>query len=86
MIIAATHNDGRLRAVLARVLHRPNWFRVPAWLLRLVLRGEATLLLGSRRVVPAKLTAAGFEFAYPDLERALRRALGTTGADEGRDP
>ena len=62
--------------VLARVLGRPNWFRVPAWLLRLVLRGEATLLLGSRRVAPAKLSGAGFEFAYPDLEDALREALG----------
>jgi uncharacterized protein (TIGR01777 family) len=72
-------------AALARVLRRPNWFRVPAWLLRLVLRGEATLLLGSRRVAPAKLTAAGFEFAYPDLEGALRQALGRTGEGERQD-
>ena len=60
-----------LAAVLARGLHRPNWFRVPAWLLRLVLQGEATLLLGSRRVVPARLLAAGFEFVYSDLAAAL---------------
>ncbi len=72
-------------AVLARVLRRPNWFRVPGWLLRLVLRGEATLLVGSRRVAPAKLTAAGFEFAYHDLERALRQALGKTGAGARQD-
>lgn len=65
-----------LAASLAKVLHRPNWFRVPAWLLRLVLRGEATLLLGSRRVAPAKLAAAGFQFTYPDLDGALREALG----------
>jgi uncharacterized protein (TIGR01777 family) len=65
-----------LAAELAKVLHRPNWFRVPAWLLRLVLRGEATLLLGSRRVAPAKLEAAGFTFQYPELEAALRRELG----------
>jgi uncharacterized protein (TIGR01777 family) len=72
-------------AVMARVLRRPNWFRVPAWLLRLVLRGEATLLLGSRRVAPAKLTAAGFQFTFPDLEGALRQALGRTGAGERQD-
>ena len=65
-----------LAAALARVLRRPNWFRVPAWLLRLVLQGEATLLLGSRRVAPARLTAAGFEFRYPELEGALRATLG----------
>jgi len=68
-----------LAAAMARVLRRPNWFRVPAWLLRFVLRGEATLVLGSRRVVPAKLTRAGFEFDYPDLEGALRQVLGKEG-------
>jgi hypothetical protein len=62
--------------VLARVLHRPSWLPVPGWLLRLVLRGEATLLLGSRRVMPARLLAAGFRFSHPDLEGALRDALG----------
>jgi uncharacterized protein len=65
-------------AILGRVLHRPTWFPVPAWLLRLVLRGEATLLLGSRRVIPARLVAAGFEFVHPDLEDALRDVLGGT--------
>src|SRR3990172_2445843 len=61
--------------VLARVLRRPSWLPVPGWLLRLVLRGEATLLLGSRRVMPARLLAAGFRFSRPDLEDALRDAL-----------
>ena len=70
-----------LAAVLARVLRRPNWFRVPAWLLRLVLQGEATLLLGSRRVVPARLLAAGFEFAYSDLESALADATAPVKSD-----
>ena len=69
-------HQAELAAALAKVLHRPNWFRVPAWLLRLVLRGEATLLLGSRRVAPAKLAAAGFEFTYPELDGALHEALG----------
>ena len=67
-----------LAAVLARVLHRPNWFRTPAWLLRLVLRGVSTLVLDSRRVAPARLTEAGFTFAFPDLEVALADALGKT--------
>jgi hypothetical protein len=62
--------------VMARVLQRPSWLPVPGWLLRLVLRGEATLLLGSRRVMPARLLAAGFRFSHPDLEEALREALG----------
>ena len=65
-----------LVAALARVLHRPNWLPMPAWVLRLVLREEATLLLGSRRVVPSKLLGAGYAFRYADLETALREALG----------
>jgi uncharacterized protein (TIGR01777 family) len=64
-----------LAATLARVLRRPCWLPVPAWLLRLVLRGQATLLLGSRRVVPTRLLGAGFSFLYGDLEAALRDVL-----------
>ena len=60
---------------MGRVLRRPSFFPVPAWPLRLVLREEATLVLGSRRVAPAKLEALGFRFAYPDLEAALRATL-----------
>lgn len=81
-VVAASPEPCRQRdlaASLARVLHRPNWLPVPGWLLRLVLREEATLLLGSRRVVPARLLRAGLEFAYTDLEAALRNVLGPTG-------
>lgn len=65
-----------LVATLARVLHRPNWLPIPGWVLRLVLREEATLLLGSRRVVPKRLIDSGYTFRFPDLESALREALG----------
>jgi NAD dependent epimerase/dehydratase family enzyme len=34
------------------------------------------LLLTSQRVRPARLTAAGFTWLFPDLEAALRFALG----------
>ena len=65
-----------LAAAMARVLRRPNWFPVPAWFVRLALRGQATLLLGSRRVVPRRLEAAGLRFARPTLDGALRDVLG----------
>jgi hypothetical protein len=62
---------------LGRVLGRPSFARVPGFLLRLAL-GEMAgpLLLASQRVVPAKAQQAGFRFAYPDLEAALRQLLG----------
>jgi uncharacterized protein len=47
------------------------WLRVPAPLLRLAL-GEASIeLLGSARIAPARLQAAGFEFRYPAVRPAL---------------
>lgn len=52
-------------------------FGLPAteWMLKLgamVLQTESELLLKSRRVVPAKLLASGFEFEFPDWEKAAR--------------
>jgi uncharacterized protein (TIGR01777 family) len=60
---------------LARLLHRPAFFRIPAWTLRAVLRGLAGELLDSKRVVPAAALAHGFGFKFPELEPALRDLL-----------
>lgn len=61
---------------LARTLHRPARLPVPRRALRLAV-GEAAdeLLLASTRAVPARLTAAGFEFDHPELEAALAAVL-----------
>ena len=50
--------------------------RVPAFALRLAFgeMAEATILQ-SERAVPARLSAAGFHFEYPELDAALREAL-----------
>lgn len=50
----------------------------PRFLLELgaiAIRTETELILKSRWVLPTRLEAAGFEFAYPDLESALREAI-----------
>ena len=62
---------------LGKVLQRPTIFPVPAYAVRLLFgeMGDA-LLLASTRVAPTRLKEAGFEFAYPDLEGALRHVLG----------
>ena len=62
--------------VLGDVLHRPTIFPLPAFFVRMLLgeMGE-TLLLGSARVKPEKLQAAGYRFAFPDLRAALETAL-----------
>lgn len=68
--------DSRRQAEFARVIgsaiHRPSWFRTPAWAVRLLLGQQATLALGSRRVWPAKALSAGYRFRTPRLEDALR--------------
>jgi uncharacterized protein len=62
---------------LGRVLRRPTPLPVPAAALRLVLGEMAdALLLTGARVRPARLEAAGFAWRHPELEPALRHALG----------
>jgi uncharacterized protein len=61
---------------VARRLGRPALLRAPAVALRAVLGGLAdALLLESRRVVPARLYAEGFEFEAPAIDTALDRLL-----------
>jgi len=69
--------NGEFTATLARVLGRPALLRVPAPALRLALgeMGEVAVL-GSARVVPERLTQAGYRFRHPALEGALRFVLG----------
>jgi uncharacterized protein (TIGR01777 family) len=56
---------------VARRVHRPVWFPTPAWLLKLVLGEQAVLLLGSRRVAPARALELGYDFGYPTIDAAL---------------
>jgi NAD dependent epimerase/dehydratase family enzyme len=50
---------------------------MPAFAVRLAFGEMADeMLLVSQRVMPKKLTDAGYEFQQPELEGALRRHLG----------
>lgn len=72
-------NAGFTRS-LARVLRRPAMLPVPSVAIRTILgeMGERLLLEGCR-VLPARLTEAGFAFLDPQLESALRFELGLAG-------
>jgi uncharacterized protein (TIGR01777 family) len=63
--------------VLARSVHRPAFFPVPGFGPKLLLGSELAdaLLLTGQRVVPAALSADGFEFEHPDLANALSHLL-----------
>lgn len=61
---------------LARVLRRPNLFRVPAVALHVALGELAGAMLEGQRAVPRALVRLGFSFRFPRLEPALRDLLG----------
>jgi uncharacterized protein (TIGR01777 family) len=61
---------------LAGALRRPALLAVPAFALRLAFGEMAgATILQSERVVPARLSAAGFDFEYPELDGALHAIL-----------
>jgi uncharacterized protein (TIGR01777 family) len=66
-----------LARTIARTLGRPDWFRVPASAVRLLLGAEMAnaVLLNGQRVIPARALAGGFRFQFDDVADALQDAL-----------
>ncbi|RUR41348.1 TIGR01777 family oxidoreductase [Vreelandella populi] len=60
---------------LARKLHRPAIFPVPAFVLKAGLGEMSRLLLTGADMRPARLEEAGFKFQYPTLDKALGAIL-----------
>ena len=60
---------------IAKVLHRPYWFHVPTFLLRLVLGEMSILLTEGRYSQPKRLLELGYPFQFPKLEDALADLL-----------
>jgi hypothetical protein len=76
----APATDAALAQAVGAVLHRPTVMVVPAVALRLALGSQmaSELVLGGQRVVPRALVSAGYSFAHPTLDEAVRSVL--TGA------
>ncbi len=62
--------------VFGRAIGRPAITWVPSIAIRTVLGEFSGELLTSKRVIPKAVLQAGYRFAYPSLEEALREALG----------
>lgn len=60
---------------LAKVLHRPAPFIMPAMLLKPVMGERACLLLEGQRVLPKKMMAEGYLFSFTNLADALHDLL-----------
>ncbi len=57
---------------LAKILRRPYWFPVPAFLLRNVLGEMSVLILEGRFAQPKRLIESGYKFLFPGPQEALR--------------
>jgi uncharacterized protein (TIGR01777 family) len=67
--------NSEFTAGLARAMHRPALFPVPAIALKIVLGGFSSEVLGSKKVMPQALTEAGFTFDYPHISSALEELV-----------
>ena len=71
---AATNREFTM--ALGRVLHRPTLFPAPRFALRIAFGEFADVLFASQKVVPKAALDAGYRFAFPGVEGALRAAAG----------
>jgi uncharacterized protein len=57
---------------LGHSLHRPSIFKVPEFVIKLMLGESAELVLSSQRIYPTAAEHLGFDFKYPNLNSALK--------------
>jgi uncharacterized protein (TIGR01777 family) len=65
-----------LSRTLGRVLRRPAFAPVPALAVKALYGDMAQIVTTGQRAVPGRLTALGYTFRQPELERALRDVTG----------
>ncbi len=69
--------NAQFTRALGRALGRPTVLPMPEAALKLLFGEMSELLLVSDRMLPKRLLDAGFEFRYPDIERALAAIFGS---------
>jgi len=71
LIAPSTTSNAEFMHEVARALHRPFWFHVPKFLLKLALGEMSVLITEGRYSRPMRLIEEGFEFKFPTIEKAL---------------
>jgi len=62
--------------IVAKVLNAPFWFpAIPAFALKLMFGKMSEIFLKGSRVSSDKISATGFQFRFPELEKALKNIL-----------
>ena len=65
----------KFAATVGKVLHRPSWFPVPEFVLKLMLGEQAWIVVAGQRVEPKVATEHNYPFRFTDLEAALKDLL-----------
>ena len=64
-------NNHTFTKTLGSWLHRPTFFTLPNFLLKLIFGEMSTLLIDGQKVLPQALLDAGYDFKQPTLKQAL---------------
>jgi uncharacterized protein len=62
--------------IIAHILHRPSFFSVPVFVLKLIYGEGAEAMTGGQIAIPERLMNEGFQYKFPTLEGALKDLLG----------
>ncbi|HSM70278.1 MAG TPA: TIGR01777 family oxidoreductase [Anaerolineales bacterium] len=72
LIAPTPTSNAEFMRILARQLHRPYWFHLPTFLLRIPLGEMSVLLTEGSYSQPKHLIELGYNFQFPNLEGAIR--------------
>lgn len=60
---------------IGKTLHRPSLFKIPSFILKLVLGERSTEILKSVRVLPNRLLENNYQFLFTNIDHALKNIL-----------
>ncbi len=61
--------------VVGKVLNRPAYFKVPSFLMKILLGEASSIILEGQKVLPLKIKTGNFHFRFPNLENAANDLL-----------
>lgn len=61
--------------IAGKIMHRPAWLPMPAFLLKIILGEMSIMVLEGQNISSEKIQNLGFKFIYPKIDDALRNLL-----------
>ncbi|MDQ2177110.1 TIGR01777 family oxidoreductase [Marinifilum sp. D714] len=71
LVAPVSINNGDFTKMMAKIVKRPAFCHVPAFILRILLGEASTVLLNGQTVLPDRLKKEGFQYNYLTFEEAL---------------